>query len=199
MKFVPRSETTRQFIIESTATIFNTKGYAGTSMSDLTEATKLTKGAIYGNFENKEEVALAAFDYTIAQRDAIIHERLAGAQTSREKLLALTQLFSSEENHVFPRGGCPLLNAGTEADDTHEPLRQRVAEEILGWRKDLILTIRKGIDAREFRTDTDANKTAVAIIALIEGGILLARTTRNHAHLDTALETIKDLIDRIST
>jgi AcrR family transcriptional regulator len=37
------------------------KGYAGTSMYDLTEATGLTKGSIYGNFENKDDVALAGF------------------------------------------------------------------------------------------------------------------------------------------
>ena len=35
----PRSERTRQLIIESAAPIFNKKGYAGTSMSDLTTAT----------------------------------------------------------------------------------------------------------------------------------------------------------------
>ena len=53
MTFIPRSEKTRQFIIETTASLFNKKGYAGTSMSDLTEATKLTKGSIYGNFERE--------------------------------------------------------------------------------------------------------------------------------------------------
>ena len=58
---------TRQFIIETTAGIFNTKGYAGTSMSDITEATGLTKGSIYGNFGNKEDVALAVFDHKLWQ------------------------------------------------------------------------------------------------------------------------------------
>jgi len=198
MKFVPRSEATRQFIIETTADIFNSKGYAGTSMSDLTEATKLTKGAIYGNFKNKEEVALAAFDYIIGQRDAIIAKWMAEADTNHGKLLVLTRLFHSRENHVLPKGGCPLLNAGTEADDTFEPLRQRVAEEMLEWRKNLIVIIRNGIDAGEFKKDTDVNKMAVAIMSLIEGGILLARTARNPAHLDTALDTVKDLIEKMT-
>jgi len=198
MKFVPRSEATRQFIIETTANIFNTKGYAGTSMSDLTEATKLTKGAIYGNFKNKEEVALAVFDHIIAERDAIINQWMAEAKTNREKLLVLTRLFHSSENHVMPKGGCPLLNAGTEADDTFEPLRQRVAEELLDWRKNLIVIIRNGVDSGEFKRDLDVNKMAVAIMSLIEGGILLARTTRNPAHLDTSLDTVKDLIDNMS-
>ncbi len=57
-----KAERTRQYIIASTAEIFNKKGYEGTSLTDLTSATKLTKGSIYGNFRNKEEVAAAAFD-----------------------------------------------------------------------------------------------------------------------------------------
>ena len=57
-----KSSRTKQFIIEKTAPVFNAKGYAGTSINDLMIATGLTKGNIYGNFENKDEVALAAFD-----------------------------------------------------------------------------------------------------------------------------------------
>ena len=63
MKFVPKSEATRQQVIESTAELFNKKGYLGTSISDLEKATGMTRGSIYGNFENKDAVALAVFDY----------------------------------------------------------------------------------------------------------------------------------------
>ena len=42
---------TSDFILETVAPIFNRKGYAGTSLSDLTAATGLTKGAIYFNFK----------------------------------------------------------------------------------------------------------------------------------------------------
>ncbi|RKM92681.1 TetR/AcrR family transcriptional regulator, partial [Aquimarina sp. AD10] len=58
-----RSEKTRQLIIKKTASIFNKKGYTGTYLSDLTNATGLTKGSIYGNFKDKNEVALEAFRY----------------------------------------------------------------------------------------------------------------------------------------
>jgi AcrR family transcriptional regulator len=57
-----KAEKTKQFIIEKTATLFNTKGYTSTSLSDITQAT-LTKGSIYGNFENKDEVALEVYKY----------------------------------------------------------------------------------------------------------------------------------------
>lgn len=198
MKFTPRSEETRRFIIETTAGIFNTKGYAGTSMSDLTEATKLTKGSIYGNFENKEEVALAVFDHNIACRDRVIAEQLSKATNNKEKLLLHATIFGSTQNHRFPQGGCPILNAGTEADDTFEPMRKKVNKAIIDWKKELETIINQGIAAKEFKKDTQAEKTALAIMALIEGGILLGKSTHKPNYLDTVLETVKDLIHNIT-
>jgi len=198
MKFTPRSEETRRFIIETTAGIFNTKGYAGTSMSDLTEATKLTKGSIYGNFENKEEVALAVFDYNVACRDKIIAEQLSKATNNKEKLLLHATIFGSTQNHRFPEGGCPILNAGTEADDTFEPLRKKVNKALIDWKKDLENIINQGIAAKEFKKDTQAEKTALAIMALIEGGILLGKSTHKPNYLDSVLETVKDLVNNIA-
>jgi len=60
-----KSEQTKAFIIEKTAPIFNSKGYAGTSLTDITEATKLTKEVFMETLANKDEVALAAFDYNL--------------------------------------------------------------------------------------------------------------------------------------
>ena len=56
-----KSEKTTKYIIETVAPIFNKKGYEATSMKDITSATSLTKGAIYGNFKNKEAIAISAF------------------------------------------------------------------------------------------------------------------------------------------
>ena len=60
-----KAEDTKQAIIEQAAALFNKKGYAATSIPNITEAKGLTKGSFYGNFNNKEEIELAAFDYNI--------------------------------------------------------------------------------------------------------------------------------------
>ena len=62
-----KAEETRRFIIEKVAPIFNMHGYEGTSLSQLIEAIGLTKGALYGNFKNKDEIALAALEYNISK------------------------------------------------------------------------------------------------------------------------------------
>ena len=58
MKKFESKQAITDYILEKTAPVFNRQGYIGSSLSDLTKATNLTKGAIYGNFVNKEELAL---------------------------------------------------------------------------------------------------------------------------------------------
>src|SRR6218665_3391162 len=94
MKFAPRSEATRQLIIEKTAELFNKQGFAGTSITDVEKATHLTKGSIYGNFLNKEEVALAVFDYNLQQLRETVREKVEQREGAKEKLLAYIDVYA---------------------------------------------------------------------------------------------------------
>src|SRR3954463_1764427 len=144
-----KAEKTRQFIVEKTAPIFNTKGYAGTSLTDMTEATGLTKGSVYGNFANKEEVALAAFEHNWKRVQATVRAEMDQRKTSREKLMALAGVYENPQSHDFPEGGCPLLNTAVEADDAHPALREKATSAFLAWKKHIIKVVEAGIAARE--------------------------------------------------
>ncbi|MBP0628206.1 TetR/AcrR family transcriptional regulator [Cupriavidus sp. AcVe19-6a] len=188
-----KAERTRQLIVEKTAPIFNTKGYAGTSLADMTEATGLTKGSVYGNFANKEEVALAAFDHNWKQVLSAVRDEMASKGTSKEKLLALTGVYGNLPE-CFPKGGCPLLNTAVEADDTHPALREKAMAAFRGWKANLVSVIKAGITAREFRKDVDPEETAVTLIALIEGAIMISRLTGNAAYNQAVMSAVKKTI-----
>lgn len=195
-KTLSKSERTRQFIIETTAPIFNTKGYVGTSMSDLTTATGLTKGSIYGNFENKEEVALCAFDYNHSQIRKQITTKINQAKSYHDKLMVYATVYHSfTRRSGFIPGGCPILNTAVEADDTNPLLREKVAKAILSWKNSVMNLIETGIEAGEFKADTDREQTALSIIALIEGGVMISRAINNAASLDIVLKTVAAIID----
>ena len=55
-----KGEVTRRLILERAAPVFNKRGYAGASMSELVEATGIEKGGIYNHFGSKEELAVDA-------------------------------------------------------------------------------------------------------------------------------------------
>lgn len=193
-KTLSKAERTRTFIIESTAEIFNKKGYAGTSLSDLTEATGLTKGSIYGNFENKEEVALAAFDYNCSRISQITQQQIDKADTYHEKLIVYASVYKKVGRDKVNHGGCPILNTATEADDTNDLLKDRAAKAVLKWVRNVTELIEKGITAGEFRADVNIKQTALSIVALIEGGVMISRVTGDFANLDTVLKTVELLI-----
>lgn len=190
---VTKAEKTRQFIIEKTAPIFNTKGYAGTSLSDITEATGLTKGSIYGNFANKDEVALAAFDYNLQTVQGIIRSEMNKQESVKEKLLVYVNVYNDFMKHSFPIGGCPILNTAIEADDTHPVLKKKVTDAIAAWKKNITGLVKQGIENKEFRKDVDPEQVALTIIALIEGGIMIRKITSSQAYkksINEAIETI---------
>src|ERR1700704_3274878 len=90
---MPKAEQTRAFIVEKAAHVFNTKGFAGTSLSDLEAATGLTKGSIYNNFENKDEVARVVFDYNLNQVSKVIHSEMRKHHSAKGQLLAYVKVY----------------------------------------------------------------------------------------------------------
>ncbi|EDM33899.1 transcriptional regulator, TetR family protein [Pedobacter sp. BAL39] len=198
MKSVPKSESTRKFIIEATSGLFNKRGYAGTALSDLTEATQLSKGSIYGNFENKEAVALAVFQYNLSLIQQLINNRMSLYTSAKDQLMAHAQVYHSFEHTPFPDGGCPLLNTAVEADDTNEVLRASAAEGLENWKNRISALIERGKAAGEFKADTNARDSATTIIALLEGGMMMSKVSRSPEVMDVLVQAIKDFIIRMS-
>lgn len=191
-----KAERTKQFIIEKTAPIFNMKGYSGTSMSDITEATGLTKGSIYGNFENKDEVALAAFKYNVKKLQDAFTQEIEKQNTFKGKLLVYPRLYSNYLDLRVTKGGCPILNTATEADDTHPILKKNVEKIILFWKRKLIQFIEQGILLGEFKAkEINPEKTALTIIALIEGGVMISKITGDLKDLSTVMLSVNKVIE----
>ncbi len=188
---------TRQYIIEQTAPVFNKKGYAGTSMSDITEVTGLTKGAIYGNFENKDDVALAVFDYNMHQITAAIEQRMSTTSSTWEKLMVFPRFYRTAFKEKFLSIGCPIVNTAPEADDTHQGLHQKVNKAIARFDKGIQSLVKKGIKKGEIKDTTNPSTIASLMISLIEGGILLTKSTGQSRYLNRALDQVEKILTEI--
>ena len=190
----PRSERTRQLIIESAAPIFNKKGYAGTSMSDLTAATGLTKGSIYGNFKNKDDVAVHAFQHNIDLIFDFFSKELEAAGSTLDKLLAYPRGFRKVYRMILAYGGCPILNTAVEADDTHAVLRKMAVDVLAKWKKSIVSLIDKGKSEGVIDTATDAKNMAEILIAIMEGGSVLSKVTGEASYMRNAIDTAEKII-----
>jgi len=192
-----KAERTRRFIVEKTAPIFNRKGYAGTSLSDITGATGLTKGSIYGNFANKDEVALAVFDYNLEKINNIIKGEMSKQQSVKDQLLVYANVYGNFQNFPFPEGGCPILNTATEADDTHQALKKKAADAIQSWKNSIISLVEKGVKSKEFTKPVNAEQFALTIIAMIEGGIMVTNLTGKINYRKSIMKSVEKLIDDV--
>lgn len=192
-----KSEQTKAFIIEKTAPLFNSKGYAGTSLNDITEATNLTKGSVYGNFANKDEVALAVFDYNINKVNAILAGEMSRLSSAKDMLLVYGEVYGNSQKYAFPIGGCPILNTAIECDDTHPELKKKVALAINNWKKSIVQIIEKGIARKEFSKNIDTEQTALTIIALIEGCIMISRATGKTAYSTMIMKSLREYIEQL--
>ena len=191
-----KAEKTRQFIIEQAAPILNKKGMAGTAISDIMAATKLAKGGIYGNFESKEEICLEAFNLLSEKLSASIDAHLATKSTPKEQLFAL--LDYHREIVLTDEGGCPLLNFGTEADDTNPAVKKCVAEAIKASQNRISQLVTRGIAAGEFRATVNAEEFAIKMFTMLEGAILTSRIFSNNYQMNVVVASLRADIQAFS-
>jgi len=189
-----KSESTKQFIIEKSAPVFNTKGYAGTSMTDIMSATGLSKGCIYGNFESKDDVAIASFDYNFAKVTAHMKERIIKSENAIDRLLVYPTTYRNYFRYTYLQAGCPILNSATEVDDTHPKLKTRVAEALQFWKTSLENQIKRGIKRQEIKDDVDAEEIAIIMISMIEGAFMQAKVTNEMKSLKIAMTFLEKII-----
>jgi len=190
-----KAEETRNFIIEKAAPIFNMHGYTGTTMSQLTRAIKMTKGAIYGNFKDKNEIALAAFDYNFDEIKKKIRTVILSKEDACDKLIAFANFYLDEYSEFTRKGGCPILNAAIDSDHVHPPLKKRVAEAIEIWMANVAQIIYSGIKNKRVNPNAKPEQFASVFVSLIEGGIMLAKATGNTIHLSRNIDHIIHLVN----
>jgi TetR/AcrR family transcriptional regulator, transcriptional repressor for nem operon len=182
---VRKGELTRRQIVERAAPLFNLKGYEGTSVSDLMEATGLQKGGIYRHFSSKEELATEAFDYAWQKA---VSGRLEGVDTVEnhvDRLKKMIANFVDRRANLVP-GGCPLMNTAVESDDGNPLLRERARKALRGWMARLSNIAEEGITKKEINSKVNPRKLARWIIASLEGALLISRLQKDEAPLRDA-------------
>jgi TetR/AcrR family transcriptional regulator, transcriptional repressor for nem operon len=192
---VTKAEKTREFIIAKAAPLFNKKGYAGTSMSDIMKATGLAKGGLYGNFESKDEIAALAFEYSYNLLKEDIGSKIKAKKTGVDKLLAIFQYYKNYTVSPPIDGGCPLMNTAVDADDAFPFLKKKAKQALQEMLGSLQYLIKLGIQEGAFRSDLNVKKEAELIFAQIEGGIMMAKVLDDVTVLNRLLDNLKNRIE----
>ena len=172
-------EATKETILKRSGILFNTKGYKATSISNITEATGFTKGAIYRHFKNKHELELE----TLMHLSMIMFEKLRDCikkqSTAGNKLRAVFRFFESYIDSPPVKGGCPLMNAAVEADDAHPALRKGAVKILTIYRESLLTILTNGIKYKQIKPKIDTETYATLFFASLEGAIMMSKLSGN--------------------
>ncbi len=189
-----KAELTSQYILEVVAPIFNKNGYAATSLSDVTEATGLTKGAIYGNFKNKEELAVAAFRYNVKAMLMTIGEHLSQSDSPIEKLSLIIDFYRNYYDYSKKLGGCPVLNIGVDANNQNPLLLEKVKQVIEKIQDQVATIIEAGIEQGEITPEVNAMSFAKRLDSMIQGAIFMTYTMDDDFYIQDTMDILERMI-----
>lgn len=115
-----------QTALKAAMSAFWSKGYEGTSLSDLMLATGLQKGSLYGAFGDKRQLYLKALETYEKEAVGSAVALLAGSGTPADRLRAFLDLAVDPVAAANDRRGCFLCNASTDRAHTDPEISRRV-------------------------------------------------------------------------
>jgi len=181
-----KGERTRRRIVERAAPLFNQRGFAGASMSELVTATGVEKGGIYNHFGSKEALALEALDYSVSLLVDSFGAALEGKEHAVDRLRAIVDTFAGEVDHPHVAGGCPVANTALESDDTNPELCAHARDAMDSWQRLIGSIVKRGKERGELSASTDPYEVATVVTATLEGALMLSRLLREPAHMHRA-------------
>ncbi len=189
-----KSERTRLHIIETVAPIFNKNGYAAMSLSKITDATKLTKGAIYGHFKNKEELAVEAFRYSVRLVLKDLNKYIVKDKKPLDMLLNVAGFYKNYYSYSKKFGGCPILNIGVDSEHQENSIANLVRsynERILEQFSSLI---EMGKKENQIKRDVNSELYAKRFFYMIEGAVYMSHVMKDEHYLIDVAETLRGII-----
>lgn len=185
---------TRDRIIAAAADLMYRHGVAGTSTPSVRGAAGVSSSQIYHYFGDKDDLTRAVIAY---QTDAMVavHTQLLERVENLDALEGWRNFLVDSARQQGGIGGCPLGSLASELADDHPWARQALSASFDRWLAAIRTALTTLVDNRTLRSDTDVDQLALALLAAIQGGLVLAQAQRDtaalEAGLDTALATVR--------
>ncbi|MEV0621787.1 TetR/AcrR family transcriptional regulator [Nonomuraea sp. NPDC050404] len=163
---------TRERLIESTRELLWERGYVGTSPKAIQQRSGAGQGSMYHHFHGKPDLALAA----ITRNAEEMRERARAALDGPGTVAGRVAAYLRRERDALK--GCPVGRLTQDPDVMADPELRGPIEETFAWLTGtLTALLARGRADGELRPDLDPGATAAALVAVVQGGYVLARAT----------------------
>ncbi|MFB9884554.1 TetR/AcrR family transcriptional regulator [Planobispora siamensis] len=176
-------------LIESTRALLWERGYVGTSPKAIQQRAGAGQGSMYHHFAGKHDLALTAIRRTAEELRAAAEARLSVPGTALGRVTA----YLRRERDVLK--GCPVGRLTQDPDVMADPALRAPVEETLAWlRARLAQVLEEGRAAGELDSRLDPPATAATIVAVLQGGYVLARASGTADPFDQAISGVLALL-----
>ncbi|HET6153007.1 MAG TPA: TetR/AcrR family transcriptional regulator [Marmoricola sp.] len=191
LKLTPKGAATRSRIVEAAAELMFVNGVAGTTLEHVRDEAGVSSSQIYHYFVDKDALVRAVIDY---QNDAVVAEQenafarldsIAALRAWRDEVIA-------HQDRMNCKGGCPIAALGSQLGELDHDARSGVAQGFHRWQA----AIRHGFHAMQdngtLPAELDIETLATAMLASLQGGLLLCQMHRSTDPLRAAMDTMID-------
>jgi len=193
METATKGDRTRTRVIMEATALINRRGFANTSVSDLVEATGVKKGNLYFHFSSKEELGLELIRQAGREYFNYLSENAKGDTAARRIEGILDAVYRLHGKRGFV-GGCIFGNMALEMADVNGDFAKLVRGIFEEWVRVLTKLIRQAQEEGDVRTDIDPAAAARLVVATLEGGIMMARLSKNGSDMLECVKTVKTLL-----
>jgi TetR/AcrR family transcriptional regulator, transcriptional repressor for nem operon len=181
---------TRQRIVAAAADLILQQGVAGTTLDDVRAEAGVSSSQIYHYFADKEALVRAVVDYRAQTVVGEIHEPMLAAIEGIDGLRAWRDKIVSTQEDAGCQGGCPLGSLGSELAELDHVARDDVAAGCGRWEAAIRACLHGMRERGQILPTADPDQLATAMLAALQGGLLLAQIERNTRPLAAALDVM---------
>jgi TetR/AcrR family transcriptional regulator, transcriptional repressor for nem operon len=181
-----RGRASRERIVERAAELFAERGVAATSLDEVLAAAGAGKSQLYHYFRGRDELVTAAVGLRCAQVLAGLTQALGAVGSLAELERALAGFVAGFEQMGLP--GCPIGSLAAEVAERNEGARLQTAAAFDAWAQLFAGALERMRERGELRADASSAVLATALLASIEGGMVLSQTRKDAAPLHIAVE-----------
>ena len=177
---------TRARIVDAAASLMFERGVAGTSLDEVLAASGTGRSQLYHYFADKDQLVMAVIrrqtERVLSAQDPYLHQA-----DSMEGLRRWCDAIIDLQKQHDGFGGCPLGSLASELADSDDETRLLLQHSFQTWQDHLSDGLRTMQTRGELRPDADPDDLAAALLAAVQGGLLLAQTTHSTHHLELSL------------
>jgi AcrR family transcriptional regulator len=190
----------KERIIRESLRLFSLNGFLNTSITDIMDAAKISKGGFYNHFKTKDDLLLAVLDEA---RQVWRDRNLAGLDDIHRPVAKVKKLLQNyrdrylKDEEALP-GGCVFLTLSVELDHQESPVARDITDGFDRVKRLLNRLLEQGKESGELRREVDTEAVTEMLFAGLLGAAVLYGSTKSSLNLDKAVNALLNYLEGLA-